>query len=148
MLQTYTCIQNSNPCLITRRENLNREGSLDCFGVSFLPEKIVTVTRWAAIMRFSACSLVSKWLLYRQRRAVCCEMLLRHNWVGEARAFRSGSFLLDVFSLGDSRPFVYSNPPRCVTSFSPDTYYVFHGHRAHWKFDETLLKKMANCAGR
>lgn len=24
---------------------------------------------------------VSKWLLHRQRRALCCEMCLRHNWV-------------------------------------------------------------------
>lgn len=30
---------------------------------------------------FLCCSPVSKWLLYRQRRALCCEMLLRHNWV-------------------------------------------------------------------
>lgn len=25
--------------------------------------------------------LFTKWLLYRQRIALCCEMLLRHNWV-------------------------------------------------------------------
>lgn len=30
---------------------------------------------------FVCCAVVSKWLLFRQRRALCCKMLLRHNWV-------------------------------------------------------------------
>lgn len=56
------------------------------------------MTGWATIMFFSACSLVSKWLLYRQRRAVCCEMLLRHNWVGEARAYGRAEAFRSMFS--------------------------------------------------
>lgn len=35
----------------------------------------------ALVLWFLCSSPVSKWLLYRQRGAVCCKMLLRHNWV-------------------------------------------------------------------
>lgn len=41
---------------------------------------------------------VSKWLLYRQRKALCCEMLLRHNWV---RLDESACFLF-FFSTEDA----------------------------------------------
>lgn len=60
---------------------------------------------------------------------MCCEMLLRHNWVGEARAngrveaFRSMfSRCFDViFSHSDRRGDVLPS------LFAPDTFYVCQG---------------------
>lgn len=49
---------------------------------------------------FLCCSHVSKWLLYRQRRALCCKMLLRHNWVRLVHSRRVKYFRGRLF--GDS----------------------------------------------
>lgn len=55
---------------------------------------------------------------------MCCEMLLRHNWVGEARVFRSGGSLLDVFSMIQCH-FFHSDPRRCLTLLFLPTRFTF-----------------------
>lgn len=80
------------------------------FRISLLP--FAKQTYWCEkathVLWFLCCSPVSKWLLYRQRGAVCCKMLLRHNWVRfvyskRARVFRT--FLARVFPTIDTGDF-------------------------------------------